>query len=208
MPKAARVHSSARGPCPRLPSRAPEPPTSPYLETQKATEASKSLQTPSSDRTRCPHSCQGTQRLCRGLRSAETRGTHGPGAPPSPRLCSRCRLRKGGRIGAQVGSDGSEVRPPRQWHLGSLGFPQTWPESSRIQGGAGRPWQSRRRARKEPKRLVTRKGSKRASEPFPPVPGGWRGGTQNLRPREQPLPARVRPAPAPPGASTFSRRGE
>lgn len=133
VPKAERVHSSARGPCPRLPPRAPEPP-SPYLETQKATEASKSLQTPSSDRTRCPHSCQGTRRLSRGLRSAETRGTHGPGAPPSPRLCSRCRLRKGGRIGAQVGSDGSEVRPPRRWHLGSLGSPQTWPEPSRIQG--------------------------------------------------------------------------
>lgn len=81
---------------------APELPTGPYLETQRAMGASRSPQTQSSDRRRCPHSCRGTRRLCRGPRSAAPRGTNGPGAPPSPRLRSRCCLRGGGRTGAQA----------------------------------------------------------------------------------------------------------
>lgn len=100
-------------------------PAGPYLEIQKATEASRSPQTLSSDRRHCPHSCRGTRRLCPGPRSAETRGTNGHGAPPSPRQCWRCCLRRGGGTGAQVGPDDSKAAPPRLGHPGSLLSPPT-----------------------------------------------------------------------------------
>lgn len=60
---------------------APELPTDSYLETQRATEASRSPQTLSSGRRRCPHSCPGMRRISRGPRSTVTRGTDDPGAP-------------------------------------------------------------------------------------------------------------------------------
>lgn len=141
-------------------------PTGPYLETQRATEASKSPQIPSCDRRRCLRSCQGTWRLCPGPPSAATRGTNGPWAPPSRRLRSRRCLRRGGRIGAQV----LKRRPPyhgtRCSHL-SPDLARNLPGSEGESREAVAPW---RQARKKPdgRKQNRQQRGRRAS-----LPGSW-----------------------------------
>lgn len=139
---------------------APDLPTGPYLETRRATEASRSPQTPSCDRRRCLHSCQGMRRFCRGPRSTATRGTNGPGAQPSPRLRSRYCLRRGSRIGLSLGLVGPMVR---KWRTPDRDIR----ESCSPQNLAGNPPGSegrsretvapRLQARKEPGQQETKK---------------------------------------------------
>lgn len=99
-------------------------------------EASRNPQTLSFGRRRCPHSCREIRRISLGPQSAVTRGTGDPGAPSSPRLRSRCCLRRRGKIGAQAGPDWA------RWF--SSGAPQTVaPQRSPLfpdLAGSKRPW--------------------------------------------------------------------
>lgn len=130
------------------------PPRGPYLETRRAKAASRSPRTRNWGRRRCPRSCLGTRRLCRGPRPAETRGTNGPGALLSARLRSKCylgrRVSRGARL-SRVEPGGPEVPQTRHGtRASSPALSDLTKSPPRSQDGCGKVAAPRRQAREEP----------------------------------------------------------